>query len=949
MPLLTALAEPLQDSLYGQAPPGESLTAYVFPFDDPATVYTQTGITSPDGSYIVDLQPSVDLHRQDSGYILIEPQPDRRLYLYFIAPLLRAQVGSGVISGLIPPQTMVMITQTNTSGEFIALYSAYGSSGGDFVIASDTFLLNSGDRLLAAAEGQVFSMTLPLLSASTDLPAGVISGVAEPEANLEVRRYPGPLYDWPLYDPSLGEFWDLTPAQAVTAIASPAGDYSASLDLQADDYAAVIQTLPDENQAYARTATTSIYVPLDDASGNELSYLMWVQIDRVRTPVTVTVQGPSGYYKDWDVFSTGNDGVFAYYTFQSGVAIDSGDTLRVTSPHGEELEMLIPQLTAEADTRSAVVSGIAPPDARLTVLVYNAYPIYPLSTPLGAGSISCDGGGGYPYPSVTQVVTASASGEYLADFSSGWTFDTLTHGQVILNDPPGQHIARRWDGRNCPPALAGAQVGGNRIQVYADYACLDATIRLRGAGGGVKAESPLMDSSGDYSGWEVSLYDEAYRPVPIRPGDLIEVDTQGQRTQTPVPDLSVQINPATSIVSGQAPAGERVSIQRRWSDVYALETLAVVTATQSGAFQVDLSGAYTYETGDRIYAALLDSPKLFYAISVLPRLEVELYSYEVHGWLPPLTSYTLTFTRAVTSTQRVGFASSDGRFWVSLHDAFFRPLPVNPGSQINVWTPSGSLDLTIPDLSAHLDTQAGQLSGAALPGASLRVVLRNTDENDYSFHERTWEITASAQGEYSLDFSELLPIGDLTGALIYLHPDGHRVSLALFSPRLRVQLGSECVGGIQTMRGAPANIRLTGADGSETIPITSWEGFHVCFSRPVQPGDQLVLSDELGVQVSYRVPNLIAYHDFARQALIGHAPPNSDLEVTFHAEDSQELTRIPWQEADGSFGIDTSDLSLNQWIPGRVTHTDWQGNQTSLDFSIGGNQAFLPCVLLAAP
>ncbi len=137
VPLLTALAEPgpagpSEDSLYGQAPPASALTAFVIPFADPAAIYTQTASAAVDGSYQIGLAPAHDLHRQDSGYILLEMEPGVSAYRRFVAPMLRLQVGGATISGVAAPQEEILITHTLASGEVVQVIQTSTSNHGGF-------------------------------------------------------------------------------------------------------------------------------------------------------------------------------------------------------------------------------------------------------------------------------------------------------------------------------------------------------------------------------------------------------------------------------------------------------------------------------------------------------------------------------------------------------------------------------------------------------------------------------------------------------------------------------------------------------------------------------------------------------------------------------------------------------------------------------------------------
>ncbi len=234
------------------------------------------------------------------------------------------------------------------------------------------------------------------------------------------------------------------------------------------------------------------------------------------------------------------------------------------------------------------------------------------------------------------------------------------------------------------------------------------------------------------------------------------------------------------------------------------------------------------------------------------------------------------------------------------------------------------------------ERQAARLSGNAPPGAHLQVIISDSDENSYS--QITVPITASAQGEYSLDFPQLLPLGNTWGTLTYLEPQGH------------VWLGMPCVGGVSPVGGAPAQATLTKPNGwKETVDVPpvyyNLFEFSACFSYAVQSGDLLELRDNQGNQLSFHVPVLEAHHDYLRQALIGKATPGNQVKVVFETRYTQ-VTRTPWLEPDGSFGIDTSDLQLMLGVGngGAVHMTDAQGNEVTRFFQITGVQVFLPVI-----
>ena len=90
------------------------------------------------------------------------------------------------------------------------------------------------------------------------------------------------------------------------------------------------------------------------------------QISEAATPITIAIQGPSGYFKDVRSATAASDGYFYDYG-SSGLTLDSGDVITVSTAHGVQVALQLPVLTGEIDPVTDIVSGTAPPGARLKV------------------------------------------------------------------------------------------------------------------------------------------------------------------------------------------------------------------------------------------------------------------------------------------------------------------------------------------------------------------------------------------------------------------------------------------------------------------------------------------------------------------------------------------------------------------------------------------------------
>jgi hypothetical protein len=577
VPTLTSLAYPQTDVLSGTAPASITLFAYLFPYADPEQVYTATATASSDGTYQMMWDPVVDLQPRDSGFLYSFQDPAQQVCVRFVAPFLSLQVGGTDISGTAAPRSMASVVVEDDTG--IQLYSidlytgsdGYYSVNGCYPRVYAEYILSSMDRVIVEAGGQNFSMTVSTLTAHADLPTGQVSGQAPASQPVEVLLFDGPV--------GMGGFCpgDIQPLTREIVTATVDGGYTLTLPLATGNYGTATFSTPDGNQIYA-----SFNIPyLEVNLGRFHDYFysgwmpMWGQVDGPFTPITVEVQGPSGYLKDWHTLSALSNGYFADNSFEAGLTLESGDLLTLTTPHAPPISLLLPVLTAQADVFNGIVTGQALPFAQLAV---------------------SNGGG------VTLVVTADAGGQYSADFSSLGGLLGNTPGSVVWTSTEGYNVVRYLDTRPinmCPPALSLTQVGGNELAISTSGICGPFIVRLRDAGGHVKYEYLFeMDPGGP-----IPLFDENHHPIPILAGDQIEIVANGQVQVNGVPTLTINLDPFADQVFGQAPPFAEVSL----FDPFPWVNLKTAANAQGG-YMLDLSGSLDVDAGTTLSAWLDGTP-----------------------------------------------------------------------------------------------------------------------------------------------------------------------------------------------------------------------------------------------------------------------------------------------------------------------------------------------------
>ena len=608
------------------------------------------------------------------------------------------------------------------------------------------------------------------------------------------------------------------------------------------------------------------------------------------------------------------------YSGSDPITLEGGDFITVTTPRGIQVALALPELTAQADSDTDMISGQAPPNAPLTVMVYD------WSLPWFSEIFS-------------GVVTSTAQGSYNLDLNALGGFTKRATGQVLYTTPEGHSVVRGFASLQlCEPSLGAIQVGGNLLNLYSDYYCPPVTLRLRDAQSQIKVEQQISPGYG----YAVYLTDSTGRPIPVLPGDSVEIETDdGSLLTTAIPTLTAALDASANTVAGQAPPGTELSIQVATPQLgfyYPNTATLTTTADAQGNYAVNLTGFHTLAPGDRARVTYTVGEQTFYADDAVPLAQAYLYQSSVQGWLPPLTPYTVTYMTAdssLTTTVSGYYAGTDGAFgtYVSLMQA---------GDWLTITTPVHTWQQTLPFLSAHIDRASATVSGQAPAGAQLLVNLFADDSP-----AATQLVTTTAEGAYTATFSTLTPLHTAWGTLTYSDPNDFQVILDFATPHWEVILGNSCLSGNAEAAGSPITVTLLSGDGTFKGEATTWAfgtngWYFVCLPATLQPNDHLILAHPTGV-TTYTVPNVTAHHDYDLQALTGQALPDSALVATFITSYYPYIVnRHAQADATGHYGMDTSDLTLRLGQAGYVVMTDSDGNTVRQDFVIRGHPIYFP-------
>lgn len=930
VPTLSAGLFAHQDVLRGEAPAGAALTAYLFPFDNPTAWYTATATAQPDGAYTITWTARADIRPRDSGYLRYSVASNRHVYRAFIAPFLRLQSGGWMVDG-----------QTLPNDWIDADYRYGGADGlGHFSLDFDYMLYYYGKIGMPPPfqRGDVYSLTLadgiPVSTTVQALSAQAtshgVSGVTVPGAQVEIVLLQGPM--------SLGSnTWDAPPVQRLRVTADAAGVYSASLPLETGNYGYVLLDNPDGHQTFAWFARPYALFTLGWTRRAETSLASGQVSDN--TPLTVSVRGPSGYVKTTYRAGTRSNGYFppfrSYYGWYGGgtgidgtqLALESGDRVTITQQgQGTLLSAEMPSLTLKIDHAANLLYGKAPAGAHLTVQTYVDHNDDPLTVP----------------------VTASLTGTYQLSLSTFGGYDAWTNFEVIWQSGDGYAVRRvlsAYGGDSCLPRMGRVEVGGNTVFWYnfSGTSCnAPLAVSLRDADGNLKATIGTylsVDNVGFFT------HDKIQSPIPIQGGDTIVFEYDGESESWQVPPLDIHLDVAGRQVTGTAPADLPVNVNVRQpfsldGNFHSLST--VLTPTASGVFTLPLT--FTPTAGTTAYARLNIGGAEFITRDALPWMEVDLVHLQAGGILPPLTPYTLTHCTGTTCTQETAdYANEVGEWGASLQSA------PSVGDVYSLTLPSGTLTLSVPTLTALLDARTASVSGQAPAGARLQVQLSCRKFDYLPWAPPPIVTTGDANGTYQVAFPTLAGCELLDGAVSYLAPSGATARLDFTAPYWEVTLGSQKVQAVAPSPGGKVQVAWYAASGEVYSDVltasTAYGQMYLYLPESVQSGDRLVMTDTRGVVVSYTVPQMSAEHDYARQVLVGTAPPNSSVEVVFGRGygfyDVRRQTRV---DAGGYFGVDTSDLHLLLGYNGYVTVYDRHGNRTHLYFPITGYRLWMPLV-----
>ncbi len=845
--------------------------------DRPILVTVQRGwqaadLTVPGGAYVADFRGLWDVQAGDEGEIKYINADGHEVYLDWAAPIVRVNLGDDDVDGYVAvPGAEVEVTLLAGSTTLAVEGTEANPANGWFSVrlrdeVGDQVLIEAGQTVEVRADGVlVATVDVPTLTAHADELDDTVAGDAPTgEVQVEVDGV----------------------RQTVLAGSPYTADFADLTDIEVGSWGEVQVRDGAGNEVYREFAPPVIRAEL---RGSHVEG--WVGYENVT--VTVMVAGGAAnvavqemWVEDmaWAVELRDVYGA-AYY-------LQPGDVVSVTTSGGPGSGAVqVVEVEAVVDVDVDTVSGTAPTSGLVQVT---------LDPPEGASLTAQAGGGGY---------TADFRG--LADLTAGTVVEAAridADGDYIYLHTSAPHVR--------------VKVYDNLVWGYARHDVPVALALRRGTA--VVAEAyGIADGTGYYTARFRDEYDE---PLQIRPGDRVEVTVEGQTTTVDVVDLGAVPDVAADTVGGAAPSGGQVN-------VVLFGTGCQKTLTASGGSYLASNPFYTEDRAvcdgqdmapgtDGEVRYINADGNWVYRSFVAPILEVQMAGSQTGAEVWGFTNAPgelVTVTILHDGDIHTGYGRS------RLADSFFQvdlDLPLEAGDGVTARWASASRSLTLPDWSATVNPDTGDVGGRAPAGRRVEVIGYGVGyaagDGTYAIPAGVWE--AGAQRDVMFTDPSTLD----------------RVWIRAVAPIVYVHEGHDVVWGYA--RFADAAVGLTVMPGDPfrlpwSVNTTSDPGNGYFYARM---GGPLLADDDVQVTVGGRmtvitVIDLSATADAAAETVSGTGPAGAELDVW-----TPEGQRTVVAEADGAFTARFADerlpgdriwpINIRPGDVGTVEYTNEDGN-----------------------
>lgn len=960
-------------------------------FTTPTLSVTQNITVAADNIITANLSGLMDLRPHDYGFVWVDVSSDIHIYRAFSAPQLLVESGGPMIAspnGFPGPVRIDITDSANQPRTHIDLPGQNGRFVEPLTLIEPlTLTLNAGDHVIANTGGSFgsFSVTVPRLTVRADASGTHLYGDAPANAPVDVRWFSG--FITQETESLLGYLEPLTHVQTT---ANALGAYIVPLSVTEVGYALVSYTTTEGHEVFARYLKPYVRARLGPLLIDRLNvttgYNVAGQFGQFRQPLTITVQGPSGYQKIERHLINRASGYFEdaaniYGLPFNFITLDTGDVITVSTDAGEQHILQVPEFTAVADGIEQAVFGKAPPNAKIKITISryqipspipppspNATPTaVPIPTQASSSDVVVPSISG-PYLWTTEV-TANASGVYsitLPQFASN--YEALT-GEAELSLGEGNAVVRVFsESIGCRPYVSQINLNASILFLTSGTCDIDSyQAQVWSRDGQLKWGATNLTQNVIYLTEGTPSND---RRIPLEGGDQIRL-TQGDYSYiSTVPTLTVMADQATNRISGLSIPNLTVTLMLLpaqeipyRADLYLNWYLTTTVADNTGHYQLALANEFTLTAGTYVIATVDDNHVSTIAANVVPLLNIFPSTPEINGKLEPFAPFTASLIPSGLPVSEaiqmpIAYADNAGNFQTGFSQS------LRPNDQVRLESPGLSLSATVPLITGAIDLQQGVLQGSGPSNRQLKVWQWDSTALFYNVIVTpvgTTNISAAGQYSLALPSSALAARGNLELATRYDIDDN--ATIRAWQPingnpiRWHVTLDSSYIDGSYPLDSQVITLTLRKASNpnNEITPVEFTVGpisFYAHFNVNLDPNDVATLQTTKGV-FTFTIPLLTAtYHNAAdNQAAIisGNSAPNAHIQIFINDIKSwpysQGIYRNASTTVNGTFGIDVSDVRPRLYTFVNVAYIDDFNNRVDRIFYAVLTTLSMPVIL----
>lgn len=748
IPPFTAKTDPATNMISGVAPAGSTVTVTQGGGQNQRTVTAQAGAG---GQYQADFTGQADIEPPMGGGVTARLASGHELFSTWAAVRMTMEIGDNYVSGNGPAgrEVSASLVDSNITVNVAAGEDDVGGGGGPGgggggggqwqVQFEDTLSqpvnIRVGDRVRATVGDDTFEVRVPELSGVAFVADDLINGKTTPNRTLSltVQRLLG------------------ADSQAVEVTSDANGNFSHSFsgtfDVQFNDVI-IFTTREQGHNIISRMTVPGLRLNLDEArlTGSWLPNVA-LSAALVSGGRTTTVNA-----------QTGADATFAL-VFESGgqrPTIAAGDvvTVRMPSKPGEELRLVVPELTVNGNLDANTAGGRATPGGVLRLTVQDAFPRGGGFGPGGGGP----GGGGQPGTGQRQVnsVTINADGTWSTGFQPQYDVAPGTRMFALYREPSG-HLVERI--RYVP--IANVQHGGGKVCGYA--APRDAVeASMTDAGGATLATA--RGQAGYNSSFDLTLNGADQLPIQSAAGQTAKVKLGAAAADVALPEISAAVTWGQPQITVTAPANTPFWVLRPAQSCLEPAQGLVFRGQTNAQGQANANVGFGIDPGEGFELAFFTSGGHRFYRHVFRSLgRVYVATDKVTGRATPLSAVTVVL-RASDGSERARAttkASSDGEFEVRFRSGT-SPVNIQPTDVVHLEASGEAPDIAVEKLA--FDWSKGDpivLEAAPNRDVVLSIALANQPAV-------TFGVTTDEQGRWRFEAADIPPragwtLDDITG------------------------------------------------------------------------------------------------------------------------------------------------------------------------------------------